>query len=184
VKELIDKLENERTLSREEFARVLLCDDDYLFERSRAAAQKVYGRSIYMRGLIEFTSYCKNDCYYCGLRAGNTKAQRYRLSKEQILECCQTGYPLGFRTFVLQGGEDVYYTDDVLEDIVREIKSAYPDCAVTLSVGERSFESYGRLFKAGADRYLMRHETANEEHYRTLHPQSMSLSYVNNVCLN
>ncbi|MDR2732222.1 MAG: [FeFe] hydrogenase H-cluster radical SAM maturase HydE [Fibromonadaceae bacterium] len=173
MKELIDKLETFQILSGEEFAEILLCDDDYLFERARCAAQKVYGKYIFMRGLIEFTNYCKNDCYYCGLRAGNWDAQRYRLSKEQILECCNTGYPLGFRTFVLQGGEDPHYTDDILTDIVGEIKTAYHDCAVTLSIGERNYESYKRLFKAGADRYLLRHETANDEHYRTLHPISM-----------
>ena len=174
MRDLIDKLETLKTLSREEFAKVLLCDDDYLFERARAAAQKVYGKNIYMRGLIEFTSYCKNDCFYCGLRAGNTKAQRYRLSKNQILECCKKGYPLGFRTFVLQGGEDPFYTDEMLAEIISKIKAEYPDCAVTLSIGERSYESYETLFKAGADRYLLRHETANDEHYAALHPDKMS----------
>jgi biotin synthase len=174
MKALIDKLEARQILSREEFATVLSCDDDYLFERARFKAQEIYGKNIYMRGLVEFTSYCKNDCYYCGLRAGNDKAQRYRRTKDQILECCKTGYPLGFRTFVLQGGEDPYYTDDMLAEIVSEIKAAYPDCAVTLSIGERSYESYERLFKVGADRYLLRHETANDEHYRSLHPENMS----------
>ncbi|MDR0455132.1 MAG: [FeFe] hydrogenase H-cluster radical SAM maturase HydE [Treponema sp.] len=182
TKALIDKLESLHTLSRAEFAEILACDDDYLFERARCAAHKVYGKSIFMRGLIEFTNYCKNNCYYCGLRAENKKARRYRLTKEQILECCKTGYPLGFRTFVLQGGEDVYYTDDILADIVSEIKAAYPDCAVTLSVGERSYESYERLFRAGADRYLLRHETANDAHYRTLHPDAMS-SFNRKQCL-
>jgi biotin synthase len=176
VKSLIDKLETQRMLSREEFAELLECDDDYLFERARAAANKVYGKSIFMRGLIEFTNYCKNNCYYCGLRSENTKAQRYRLGKERILECCNSGYPFGFRTFVLQGGEDPYYTDGILADIVSAIKTAYPDCAVTLSIGERSYESYERLFRAGADRYLLRHETANDAHYRTLHPDAMSPS--------
>jgi len=174
MEELVDKLEALQILEREEFKKVLLCDDDYLFERARCAAQKVYGKSVFMRGLIEFTNYCKNNCYYCGLRAGNKEAQRYRLSKEQILECCKIGYPLGFRTFVLQGGEDAHYTDEILVDIVSEIKAAYSDCAVTLSIGERSYESYERLFKAGADRYLLRHETANDEHYGTLHPNTMS----------
>jgi len=174
LKELVDKLEAFQILEREEFKEVLLCNDDYLFERSRCVAQKIYGKNIFMRGLIEFTSYCKNNCYYCGLRTGNKEAERYRLSKEQILDCCKTGYPLGFRTFVLQGGEDAHYTDDILVDIVREIKAAYPDCAVTLSIGERSYESYELLFKAGTDRYLLRHETANDEHYKTLHPNSMS----------
>jgi biotin synthase len=174
IKELISKLETLQILEREEFKKVLQCEDDYLFERARCVAQNVYGKNVFMRGLIEFTSYCKNNCYYCGLRAGNKDAERYRLSKEQILECCKIGYPLGFRTFVLQGGEDVHYTDEILVDIVSEIKAAYPDCAVTLSIGERSYESYEQLFKAGTDRYLLRHETASDEHYKTLHPNSMS----------
>jgi len=174
MEEFVDKLEALQILDREEFKKLLLCNSDYLFERAKCVAQKVYGKKIFMRGLIEFTSYCKNNCYYCGLRAENKEAERYRLSKEQILECCKTGYPLGFRTFVLQGGEDPHYTDDILVDIVGEIKATYPDCAVTLSIGERSYESYERLFKAGTDRYLLRHETANEEHYKTLHPNSMS----------
>jgi biotin synthase len=176
MKDIINKLETERTLTRDEYKTLFSCDDEYLFERARAAAQKVYGKSIYMRGLIEFTNYCKNDCLYCGLRAGNNKAQRYRLSKQQILECCKTGHALGFRTFVLQGGEDPFFTDEILVEIVSEIREAYSDCAITLSLGERSYESYGRLRKAGADRYLMRHETANEEHYNTLHPDNMLLA--------
>ncbi|MDR0516379.1 MAG: [FeFe] hydrogenase H-cluster radical SAM maturase HydE [Fibromonadaceae bacterium] len=176
MKELIDKLENFQILSREEFKEILHSNSDYLFERARYAAQKVYGKNIFMRGLIEFTNYCKNNCYYCGLRLGNKKTQRYRLSKEQILECCKIGYPLGFRTFVLQGGEDTYCTDEILIEIISEIKTAYPDCAITLSIGERNYESYERLFRAGADRYLLRHETASDEHYKTLHPASMSLA--------
>ncbi|MDR3019969.1 MAG: [FeFe] hydrogenase H-cluster radical SAM maturase HydE [Treponema sp.] len=176
MKELIDKLETNQILSRDEFKQVLLCEDDYLFERARFSAQSVYGKNIYIRGLIEFTSYCKNNCFYCGLRIENKTAQRYRLSKAQILECCKTGYSLGFRTFVLQGGEDCYYTDEILAEIVSEIKEKYPDCAITLSVGERKLESYERLFKAGADRYLLRHETANDGHYKALHPEKMSLS--------
>jgi biotin synthase len=176
MRELVNKLEMHQILSREEFAELLLYDDDYLFERARFKAQEIYGKKIFMRGLIEFTNYCKNDCFYCGLRAGNIKAQRYRLAKQQILECCKKGYPLGFRTFVLQGGEDPCCTDKVLSEIVSEIKTAYPDCAITLSVGERSYESYERLFKAGADRYLLRHETANDEHYKILHPSKMSLA--------
>jgi len=174
IREIIDKLETQQTLSREEFAQLLSCEDDYLFERARFKAQEIYGTDIYMRGLIEFSSYCKNDCFYCGLRAGNDKAERYRLSKEEILECCKIGYPLGFRTFVLQSGEDPWYTDEILSEIISEIKAAFPDCAVTLSIGERSYESYELLFKAGADRYLLRHETANNDHYRTLHPEKMS----------
>jgi biotin synthase len=174
MKALIDKLETSQTLSRDDFKELLLCDEEYLFERARFTVKKIYGNQIFMRGLIEFNSYCKNDCYYCGLRAGNANAQRYRLSKEQIWECCQKGYALGFRTFVLQGGEDPHYTDDMLVEIVSKIRAEHGDCAITLSIGERSFESYERLFKAGADRYLLRHETANEEHYGTLHPEKMS----------
>jgi len=174
MKDLIDKLEALQSLSREEFAQVLLCDDEYLFERARIKACEVYGKNIYLRGLIEFTNYCKNNCFYCGIRAANKKAQRYRLTQEQILECCKNGYALGFRTFVLQGGEDPYFTDEILVSIIKEIKTSYPDCAITLSIGEREYESYELLRKAGADRYLLRHETANNEHYRTLHPKKMS----------
>ena len=176
MRELIDKLADSHTLSRDEFKTLLSCDSPYLYERAQEAQQQVYGNRIFMRGLIEFTSYCKNNCYYCGLRRDNANAERYRLTKEQILECCNTGHGLGFRTFVLQGGEDNYYTDDILAEIIREIKTAYPDCAVTLSTGERSHESYRRMFDAGADRYLLRQETANDEHYTTLHPPEMSLA--------
>ena len=137
IKELIDKLEALQILSREEFAQVLLCDDEYLFERVRIKAREIYGKNIYLRGLIEFTNYCKNDCYYCGIRNGNKKIERYRLSQAQILECCKNGYALGFRTFVLQGGEDPYFTDGILINIIKEIKTLYPDCAITLSIGER-----------------------------------------------
>ena len=128
---------------------------------------------MFIRGLIEFTNYCKNDCYYCGIRKSNGCARRYRLTREQILECCSLGYELGFRTFVLQGGEDGYYTDKKMADIIRAIKTSCPDCAVTLSLGERSYESYKALFDAGADRYLLRHETANTEHYGKLHPKAL-----------
>jgi biotin synthase len=135
-----------------------------------------YGTDVYVRGLIEFTNYCKNDCYYCGIRRSNTKAQRYRLTEEQILDCCRQGWELGFRTFVLQGGEDPWFTDQRICQIVKKIKELYPDCAVTLSLGEKSRESYAAYRAAGADRYLLRHETASEEHYRKLHPDSMSLA--------
>ena len=135
----------------------------------------IYGKGIFVRGLIEFTNYCKNDCYYCGIRRGNANVHRYRLTKDQILSCCDTGYSLGFRTFVLQGGEDVYFNVERLCDIVDSIKSKYPDCAVTLSVGEKSRDEYKALKSAGADRYLLRHETANDAHYRRLHPQELSL---------
>ncbi|MCX7614543.1 MAG: [FeFe] hydrogenase H-cluster radical SAM maturase HydE [Clostridiales bacterium] len=137
--------------------------------------EKYYGRKVYFRGLIEFSNFCKNDCYYCGIRRGNANARRYRLSLEQILSCCRNGYELGFRTFVLQGGEDLYFTDERLCLIVRNIKESFPECAITLSIGERSTSSYKRLFDAGADRYLLRHETADEEHYGKLHPAELSL---------
>ena len=134
-----------------------------------------YGDHIYFRGLIEFSNYCKNNCLYCGIQKSNRNVHRYRMTKKEILDCCQTGYDLGFRTFVMQSGEDPYFTDERLSDIVKEIKRRHPDCAITLSVGERSYESYKRLFDAGADRYLLRHETANEAHYDKLHPSKLSL---------
>ncbi len=136
--------------------------------------QGVYGNSVFIRGLIEISNICKNDCLYCGIRGANTECERYRLTKEEILSCCDEGYSLGFRTFVMQGGEDLHFTDDLLVDIISEIKKKYPDCAVTLSLGERTKESYKKLYDAGADRYLLRHETADEEHYKKLHPQKMS----------
>lgn len=148
---------------------------DYLRERAAATAQKFYGKDIYVRGLIEFTNYCKNDCLYCGIRRSNREAERYRLGLDEILTCCSIGYDLGYRTFVLQGGEDMFFTDDVMCRIVSGIKAQFSDCAVTLSLGERSRESYEHLFAAGADRYLLRHETAVETHYRQLHPAEMSL---------
>ncbi len=129
---------------------------------------------MYVRGLIEFTNVCKNDCLYCGIRRSNPCAQRYRLTQEEILACCREGYALGYRTFVLQGGEDPYFTPARLETLIRAIKAAHPDCALTLSVGEHSREDYQRWYDAGADRYLLRHETANDAHYRSLHPQGMS----------
>lgn len=138
--------------------------------------KKYYGDKVYTRGLIEFTNYCKNNCYYCGIRQGNGKLARYRLDKEEILACCGEGYALGFRTFVLQGGEDPYYTDEKMADIIREVKRKFPDCALTLSIGEKSKESYRLFREAGADRYLLRHETADESHYRLLHPEKMSLA--------
>lgn len=149
--------------------------DDLLFQTARKVAREVFGNRIYKRGLIEISSYCKNDCYYCGIRRSNQKAERYRLTKEQILSCCETGYALGFRTFVLQGGEDPYYNDDRMVGIVSEIREKYQDCAITLSLGEHSYESYKRLYDAGANRYLLRHESADPEHYRKLHPAEMSL---------
>jgi biotin synthase len=181
MKQLIDRLEREKILKKEEFCDLLqsYTDDDreYLAQKARKIAQSYYGNGVYTRGLIEFTNYCKNDCYYCGIRKSNLKASRYRLTEEEILSCCQEGYALGFRTFVLQGGEDGYFTDDRMVSVISAMKSAYPDCAVTLSIGEKDRKSYERFFKAGADRYLLRHETATESHYGKLHPKSLSLQH-------
>lgn len=145
-----------------------------LFRRAEAVRQEYYGKDVYIRGLIEFTNCCKNDCYYCGIRASNHHIRRYRLDEEEILTCCKKGYELGFRTFVLQGGEDPLYTPEKTASLVERIKRAYPDCALTLSVGEHPRQAYKQWFDAGADRYLLRHETADEEHYRKLHPASCS----------
>ena len=181
IRELIDRLEGQHILTKEEFCALIDGaggeDREYLFARARRQAQAVYGRAVFVRGLIEFTSFCKNNCYYCGIRRGNSQASRYRLTEEEIMECCREGYALGFRTFVLQGGEDPWYDDEKLAGLVRQIKGAYPDCAVTLSVGEKSYETYKKWFDAGADRYLLRHETANPEHYARLHPADMSSAH-------
>ena len=144
--------------------------------RASELRRRYYGDSVYFRGLIEFSSYCKNDCLYCGLCRSNDRAVRYRLTPEEILDCCRTGHELGFRTFVLQSGEDAYYTDALLCRLIGDIKGRFPDCAVTLSIGERSRDSYAKLFGAGADRYLLRHETADDAHYGKLHPPDMRLA--------
>lgn len=176
--ELVDKLEKDSILTKDEYAEIIKGhtpeSDEYLFEKARAIREKVYGKAVYMRGLVEFTNYCKNNCYYCGIRRDAKNADRYRLTEEEIISCCEKGYALGFRTFVLQGGEDAYYTDERIVDIVSHIKEKIPDCAITLSIGEKSMESYEKYRKAGADRYLLRHETANNEHYRKIHPSELS----------
>lgn len=174
--ELAEKLMQERDLSDDELAAVIESGetDALLFQLADKVRHEHYGDEVYLRGLIEFTNYCKNDCYYCGIRRSNRSVERYRLTQEQIMDCCKTGYALGYRTFVLQGGEDAYFNDERICEIVSAIHSAYPDCAVTLSIGEKSRESYERYFAAGARRYLLRHETADESHYRRLHPSEMS----------
>ncbi|MDR1315732.1 MAG: [FeFe] hydrogenase H-cluster radical SAM maturase HydE [Spirochaetales bacterium] len=146
-----------------------------LFSRARAVREQHYGKAVYFRGLIEFTNYCKNDCYYCGIRCGNMKVRRYRLSLEQILRCCAAGDMMGFKTFVLQGGEDPYYTEEHIREIVQAIRRKFPYHAITLSIGEWKRESYEAFFRAGANRYLMRHETADGEHYARLHPTWQTL---------
>lgn len=179
MKTLIDELFKTHILPRDAFKTLLtgMTPDDrrYLTQKAQEVRRAVYGNDVYIRGLIEFTNYCKNDCLYCGIRRSNRNADRYRLTKEQILDCCRQGYALGFRTFVLQGGEDPFFDDEKIAAIVRAIKAEFPDCAVTLSIGEKSFESYQAFFKAGADRYLLRHETANSAHYQQLHPKELSL---------
>lgn len=177
---LIDKLYNENSLSKSEILYILdniKSDEiDYLCKKALATRKKFYDNKVYMRGLIEFTNYCKNDCYYCGIRCSNKNISRYRLDLKQIIECADLGYKLGYRTFVLQGGEDNYFTDDKIVEIIKSIKNKYDDCAITLSIGEKSYESYKKYFLAGADRYLLRHETATQEHYKKLHPQNLRLS--------
>ena len=178
IENLVDRLAESHILSREEFCYLLENirpeQDGYLYEKARKQALASYGNRVFVRGLIEFTNYCKNDCYYCGIRRSNQKASRYRLTPEQVMDCCHTGYGLGFRTFVLQGGEDPWFTDDKIAYLVERIRGGYPDCAITLSVGEKEYDTYKMWFDAGADRYLLRHETANPCHYASLHPPQMS----------
>ena len=174
---LIDTIASTHKASPEELTSLIRhpVEEEYLYAAADRLRREYYGTDVFMRGLIEFTNHCKNDCYYCGIRRSNGNAQRYRLSEEDILACCENGYGLGFRTFVLQGGEDGAFTDDRLCAIVSAIKDKYPDCAITLSIGERAYGSYKRLYESGADRYLLRHETAADAHYAKLHPESMSL---------
>ncbi len=176
--DLINKLEKEHSLTADEYKYLIdNRNEEYasmLSEKAVDIRKKIYGNAVFIRGLIEISNICKNDCLYCGIRGSNKNCDRFRLTKEQILSCCENGYSLGFRTFVMQGGEDMYFSDDVMCDIISEIKTRYPDCAITLSLGERSFESYKKLFDAGADRYLLRHETADKAHYAKLHPDNLS----------
>lgn len=177
---LIDKLAVNHSLTTEEYKLLIENRNEetakYLSKKAVEVSQKVYGNKVFIRGLIEISNYCKNNCLYCGIRRDNNTCSRYRLTENDILECCKEGYALGFRTFVLQGGEDSHFTDEMLCRLIKEIKNRYPDCAITLSLGERSRESYQMLFDAGADRYLLRHETADREHYEKLHPQNMSFA--------
>ena len=177
--ELIRRLSREENLSDAELLQLLRrhteADEALLFSLAREKRESVYGKEIYLRGLIEFSNYCRNDCRYCGIRRSNTNAERYRLSKAEILDCCTQGYALGFRTFVLQSGEDLSYRTEDICDIVCNIRSRFPDCAVTLSIGEKTREEYQAYFDAGAERYLLRHETADPLHYRHLHPSELSL---------
>lgn len=179
--DLIEKLEREKNLTDGEFVRIIEGlsekESQALFARARAVREREYGKEVYTRGLIEFSNICRNDCYYCGIRKSNANLERYRLTPEEIVSCAREGHSLGFRTFVLQSGEDAWFTESRLADIIRQIKKEFPDCAITLSVGERTREEYEAWFEAGADRYLLRHETADESHYRYLHPETMSLAH-------
>lgn len=182
---LIDKLYETNDLSAEELLTLLneMSEDDkqYLFQRAHATRVANYGDKVYMRGLVEFTNFCKRSCVYCGIRAQNKNAERYRLNMEEILSACEEGERLGYQTYVLQGGEDDYYTDEKVVDIIKNIKAKFPKCAITLSIGEKSYESYKKFFDAGADRYLLRHETASKELYESLHP---GMSFENRIrCL-
>ncbi len=176
--EIIEKLNKEKFLDRSEWIRLFktfTCDDRKLAaDMARAVSLSVFGRKIYVRGIVEFSNICRNDCYYCGIRRSNKNVSRYRLTAEEILESCNEGYSLGFRTFVLQSGEDGFYTTEKISELIRSIKKSHPDCAVTLSLGEMEYDDYAALKKAGADRYLLRHETADKEHYGRLHPSEMS----------
>ncbi len=176
--DIIDRLFYGRSVSDDELSLLISCDenDSLLFEKADTVRRKVYGNEVFIRGLIEISSYCRNNCFYCGIRAGNRDAERYRLTPDEILSCCRKGHELGFRTFVLQGGEDDAFNDDIICSLVSRIKSEFPECAVTLSLGEKSRESYAAYRKAGADRYLLRHETADEDHYLKLHPAGMDLN--------
>ena len=178
TRDLIERLAREHRLSKSEYAELITGMDDgsaaRLAELATEARRAIYGNAVYTRGLIEISNICKNNCLYCGIRRDNTHVERYRLTAEEIRLCAEEGYGLGFRTFVLQGGEDGFFSDKVLGSIVSELKRRFPDCAVTLSLGERSRESYQALFDAGADRYLLRHETADAVHYARLHPPEMS----------
>jgi biotin synthase len=186
MKVLIDKLAEKHELDKEDFISLLnnlhtQDDKTYLYNKALEVSKTYYSNNVYMRGLIEFTNYCKNDCLYCGIRYSNKACHRYRLSEEHILRCCQEGYDLGYRTFVLQGGEDPFFTDERIVSLIKRIKSTYPNCALTLSIGEKSYESYKNYFKAGADRYLLRHETFSKTLYESLHP---NMSFENRIqCL-
>lgn len=178
-KELVNKLNNEGSLLPDEYMKLINIPEDqneYLFECARKSQHESFGNHVFMRGLIELTNYCKNDCYYCGIGRSNENIKRYRLTVEEVLECCKVGHELGFRTFVIQGGEDPYYTDSMIEEMIIRMKEMYPENAITLSLGEREISTYKKWFNAGADRYLLRHESATESHYNKLHPSGMRLS--------
>lgn len=181
IRQLTDCLRKDRTLPDQEMKELLQVEDknslEYLYENARQVRELYYGKKVFLRGLIEFTNNCRNNCYYCGIRRDNHKIERYRLSETQIYSCAEEGYALGFRTFVLQGGEDAFYTKEKLGEMISYLKKTYPDCAITFSFGEWETQVYQYWYDCGADRYLLRHETANNEHYRLLHPKELSLDH-------
>lgn len=182
TKILIDKLYINNSLEKNELKFLLKNLNplmrEYLIEKAFETRKKIYGKTVYFRGLMEITNICKHNCLYCGIRAKNSKADRYSLSKETILNCCFSGYNLGYRTFVLQGGENSKITDEFLIDIISILKNKFKDIAITLSLGERGKNSFKKLYDAGADRYLIRHETFNKKLYKKLHP---NMSYKNRI---
>lgn len=190
MRQLIDKLAKNHSLSTEEWEKLISsdCDANYLFQKADKIRKEIYGNQVYIRGLIEISNYCNNNCFYCGIRCENKNVNRYLLTRQEILKCCESGYRLGYRTFVLQSGENCSYRVEEMADIIRDIKKKYPDCAITLSLGEKDYEIYKIWFEAGADRYLLRHETACKEHYQKLHSAQMSfenrlkcLKYLRNI---
>ncbi len=187
IQTLIETLAATHSLPQSAYQALIEAHDSetaqFAAQLARQAANQAYGKTVFIRGLIEISNICKNDCLYCGIRRGNGACSRYRLTPEEILDCTKEGYALGFRTFVMQGGEDGWFTDEVLCEIIRKIKAQHPDCAITLSLGERSAASYEKLRAAGADRYLLRHETADPVHYQALHPHEMSFAHRMD-CLN
>lgn len=160
-----------------------LTNRNYLYKLACDTRNKYYGNKVFLRGLIEISNYCKNDCYYCGIRCSNKNIKRYRLSKSEIIKCCEIGYKIGYKTFVLQGGEDLHFNDNKMCNIISDIKNKFPDCAITLSLGEKSYDTYKKYYLSGADRYLLRHETSNQYHYNKLHPSNLSLHF-RKSCLN
>ena len=187
-RELIDKLNEDKKLNLYQWEQLLGTfkeeDQKYAANMARNISLEKFGNKIFFRGIVEFTNVCKNNCKYCGIRRGNKEVSRYRLNKEEILKCCEEGYKYGYRTFVLQGGEDNYYSDEMMEDIISSIHKKYPDCAITLSIGEKERESYEKFYKAGATRFLLRHETADEKHYEKLHTDELSWEHRMNCLKN
>lgn len=185
MKEQIDKLYRNTFLTKEEYIDLLSKltqtgqqgQRDYLYQKARTVREKYYQKKVYTRGLIEFSNYCKNNCYYCGIRAENQNVERYRLTPEEILACADEGYHLGFRTVVLQSGEDFFYDTKQMGNLVAAIKKQHADTAVTLSLGEREKPVYQYWYDCGADRYLLRHETATKTHYQKLHPSGLSFEH-------